>query len=139
MPTSPAVNFSGRHLVPVKDPDSARKDVIHLANGTYLAGTVVGEVASPGGTYKAYASGNVDGSQYPTHVLEYDCIFSGGVGYLGDTAGGEWRASELGVPAYRNGIFDCDELTGLDTNAVSALNARLIQGDVNTGRVLIPG
>lgn len=91
-------------------------------------------------SYKAYDQDATDGSQIPTgHVLEYPYVVSSGKHYIGDTAGAEFSQYSLTAHAWRNGLFDCADLVGLDANAISVLNARLIQGDLDTGRIVIPG
>jgi hypothetical protein len=91
-------------------------------------------------TYKAYDQDATDGSQVPTgHVLEYPYVVSSGKYYIGDTASAEYLQYTTYAHAWRNGIFDCADLVGLDANAVSVLNARLVEGDLDTGRIVIPG
>lgn len=101
--------------------------------------TTAGTAGTPG-TYKAYDQDATDGSQNPTgHVLEYPYVVSSGKYYIGDTASSEWLQYSGYAHAWRNGMFDCADLVGLDANAVSAMQARLVQGDLDTGRIVIPG
>ena len=100
--------------------------------------TTVGTAGTPG-TYAAYDIDGLLGAQYPTHILEYGFVVSGGLYYLGDTASSEHLQSYKYAPAWRGGLFDCADLVGFDVNAMTLMNARLIGGDVDTGRVLIPG
>lgn len=141
MPTAAAVTYSGNRLIPLKNPGAARKEHINLVAGTYAKGTVVGEVNATPGTYKAYATGNVDGSQNPTHILEYPCVVDGsGNVWLGDTSGSSDRGvSQKSAPAYRNGYFASEDLVGLDAGGLTKLNGRLTQGNLTTGRVMIGG
>ena len=62
--------FSNRKLEPMFRPDKVEVNNIKLtASTTYAAGTILGEVTATPGTYKTYASGNSDGSQYPKCIL----------------------------------------------------------------------
>jgi hypothetical protein len=87
-------------------------------------------------------TGNVDGTQNPTHILMYACITdaSGNVTLGSSVAAGagEWGQTQKGAPAYASGEFSCVDLVGLDAGAVTKLG-RLIQGTVSSGRVLIYG
>lgn len=135
MPTSAIVTYGGLRVEPVKAVEESHLDVIKLVNGTYAAGTLVGEVTASPGTYKAYTSGASDGSQIPSHVLEYPVIVSSSKIYLGDTVGGELQIEIPGAPAWRNGLFDIADLVGYD--ATAAVNGKFrIMGN---GRVAIPG
>lgn len=135
MPTSSIATWSGARVEPVKAVEESHLDNVKLANATYAAGTLIGEVSATPGTYKAYASGNVDGSQNPTHVLEYPIIVSGGVAYLGDTLLGDVGAPLATIPAWRGGVFDIADLVGYD--ATAAVNGKF--RPIGNGRVVIPG
>lgn len=89
--------------------------------------------------YGAYATGNSDGTQLPTGILEYPYKVSSGVIYLGDTVGSEWSNPVPYASAWRSGLFETGDLVGLDSGAVTALSARLIMGNLNRGHLLIPG
>lgn len=143
MPVAAVATYSGKKLDPISNPEDARLENINLAAGTYQSGQLVGEITGTPGTYGSYASGNVNGSQLPTHILQYAVVVdaSGNVSF-GDTAGGDLGfviVGRKGVPAFRCGYFSCADLVGLDANAVTALRARLTQGTVSAGRVMIPG
>jgi hypothetical protein len=143
MPTTAIATFGGKRLIPLKTPEDALSEVIGLkASTTFQSGMLVGEITASPGTYGPYATGNVDGTQNPTHVLQYDCITdaSGNV-TLGSsiTAGaGEWNQTQKGAPAYASGLFSTADLVGLDAGAVTKMG-RLIQGTVSSGRLLIYG
>jgi hypothetical protein len=142
MPTT-ASTFGGKRVDPLKTPDEALVEVIGLkASTTFAAGTLVGEITASPGTYGPYATGNVDGTQNPTHILMYACITdaSGNVTFGSSvTAGaGEWGQTQKGAPAYASGEFSCADLVGLDAGAVTKMG-RLIQGTVSSGRVLVYG
>lgn len=122
-------------LLPLKNAEDAAIENLQLkASSTYPAGTLVGEMSASAGIYAAYASGNTDGSQLPTHILMYSCVTdaSGNV-FMGSAASSEWGQSTTYCPAYRNGYFSCADLVGLDTNAISKLG-RLTEGVASAGR-----
>ena len=142
MPTAALLTFGGARLIPLKNAEDARMENIQLkASTTYAKGTLVGEITASPGTYGPYASGNSDGTQLPTHILEYACKTDASKNItLGDgTAGNEWGLTVKAAPAFRCGYFACEDLVGLDANAVTALKARLTAGDTTTGRIMIPG
>lgn len=92
-----------------------------------------------GGEFKAYASGNSDGSQTPLGVLAIDCYVdsSGFVTFSStssDTAtGGLWGEKHLTAPVYYGGAFSLADLTGLDANAVTKLSGRFAVGSLSAG------
>lgn len=142
MPTTAIATFGAGRVDPLKDPKDGDIEVINLkVSTTFAAGTILGEVTATPGTYAPYASGNVDGSQNPTHVLQYACVTdaSGNITFGAGPAGtSEWGQTFKGAPAYRSGEFNCADLVGLDANAVTKLG-RLVQGTVSSGRVLVYG
>jgi hypothetical protein len=130
MPTSPSTQYSGIRLDPYMDSEDSVQTAVSLVTGTYVAGTVIGEVTATPGTYKAYASGSSDGSQIPKMLLEYGCTVDGS-GNI--TMPGDIPVTRKDVPAYFAGTFRCSDLTGLDANAVTAGGWRLVSGSVSTG------
>lgn len=142
MPTTPIITFSATAVWPLKNPRAARLENLQLKpSTTFAAGTILGEITASPGVYGPYATGNVDGTQNPTHVLQYPCVTdaSGNVTFGAGPAGtSEWSQTEKAAPAYRNGLFSCADLVGLDAGAVTKLG-RLIQGTVSAGRVEIYG
>lgn len=118
------------------NPAALTSDITGLTGGgeAVTVTTPTGGVIDQPGTYGAYASGNVDGTQTPTVVLEYDVkVDSSGNVFYGDDLSGEWRQSEKGAPAYVNGIFASEDLVGLDANAVTVMQGRIYRGDTTTG------
>lgn len=89
---------------------------------------------SPAGVWKAYASGNSDGSQTPKMLLIYPCT-TDGLGHITIGDGSQYGETRTDVPAYFAGTFNTADLTGLDSNAISAANWRLISGSVSSGVV----
>lgn len=108
------------------------------ANTTLAAGTVLGEVTATPGIFKAYATGNVDGSGVARAICMYDVKSdANGVVSIGETAGGEFGNTQKCVPVYVSGIFNVADLTGLDADAVTDLKAVLISGDTTAGIIRI--
>lgn len=99
----------------------------------YARGLVVGELTTMPGTFKAYASGNTDGSQVAKGILQYACSVdvNGNV-----TLAGEFGQQQRGVPIYfgGGGVFDTTQLVGLDANAVANLGGSLVQGTLAAGQ-----
>ena len=85
------------------------------------------------GRYKAYASGNSDGSQYPKCFLTYDCVtdsFGNVFNGNGGTTAPEF-GSNTTTQAWFKGEFLVSALTGLDANALGILG-RLTVGTALT-------
>jgi hypothetical protein len=109
---------------------------IKLAPSLTLArGTLLGELSgASAGTYVAYTSGATNGAQVPKLILAYETTTDS------DSNATIGPANDLGLErphalAYGGGVFVCEELTGLDANALSVMNARLIRGSVSAGIV----
>jgi hypothetical protein len=127
--------YSNTMLQPVRNPDEARISNVNLpASVTYAAGTVLGEVTASPGTYKAYATGNSDGSQNAALILADDVKTdsSGNVFIGGQTTGSYSVGPSKTARAYRSGEFDTRDLVGLDAGAVTKLG-RLVEGTVSAG------
>lgn len=86
--------------------------------------------------YAKYTHNGTDGTQHPTHILEYGCVVTSGRVAIGDQATMEWGQTELGAPAYKAGEFSCADLVGLDQYAIDDGRCRLLEGTVDAGRVL---
>lgn len=106
-----------------------------------VAHTTVGVTAS---TYKTYASGNSDGSQFPVCALRYDCTTdaSGRIVFAivptsatTPNLGGQWGESHPDAPAWFRGTFLASKILGLDANAIP-LVGRLYQGIVSAPVVI---
>lgn len=140
MPTtySSSYELQGNRLDPLYPHDAAAQAVAIKPAGagttTLQAGTILGEVTATPGTYGAYASGNSDGTQNPNAILKYTIT----VDTSGNITGlNEWGQAVTSVEAYYMGTFRTQDLVGLDSNAVTKLNARLIEGSVTQGIVHI--
>jgi hypothetical protein len=141
MPTAATHTFTGGGIVPFYPKDARRHNVKLPASVTYARGTVLGEITATPGTFKAYASGSVDGSQNPRAVLEFDCATdaSGNVTMGGAAGGSEWGATLPAVPAFFQGTFATAELVGLDATALTNNSAwKLLNGTVSSGVLLLP-
>lgn len=130
MPTTYFQSYTNVRLVPAFDPDSALLKHCNLVAGTYAAGTLIGELTATPGTFKAYATGNADGSQLPKGFLAYGCtVDAQGNINLGGDLGGTTKSVEF----YISGYFQTQDLVGLDAGAVGALNGLLVSGTVANG------
>jgi hypothetical protein len=133
MPTTATNTFSGKRLQPSQRPQDALENAVNLAPSLNLArGTILGEITATPGTFKAYASGNSDGSQFPTAILIYDCqtdasgniTFSSSAGQVG----GFFGQTEKAAPVYQSGFFQMADLVGLDANCLTAAGWRRVAG-----------
>jgi hypothetical protein len=139
MPTSAAKTFTGLSLVPVyPEPPSPRQPVSLVASVTLARGTVLGELTATPGRFKAYASGNADGSEVPKCILEYDVVVdaSNNISIAGSGGTGEFGETFKSVPAFFGGAFKTSELTGFDANANTKLGGHLASG-TNTDGVYV--
>lgn len=129
-----SITFTCRKLEPLFNAKAARQLPIKLINSvSYVAGQVLGEVTATPGTFKAYASGNSDGSETPKGLLAVDTTTnSSGEHFFGQQAASENGVVHRHTSAFFSGTFDTNDLTGLDANAVTKLG-RLISGSVASG------
>jgi len=137
MPASPINTFSNQGLQPINDRGmKAEQFSVKLTPTQTLAkGTVMGQVTT-GGLYKAYASGNADGSQIPVGLLAYDVVVdASGNCTIG---GGDQGITYPTAPMFSCGEFSCADLTGLDAGGVTAGGWKLMYGSVSTGAVRLP-
>ncbi len=132
MPTTALNTYNaGLKLQPFMNPKEAQEIVVQLGNSlTLAAGTLLGEVTATPNVFRAYASGNVDGSQVPKVILSYPVTT--------DASGNISIANEFGVtrkscPAYYKGTFATGDLVGLDANAVTVMGSRLAIGTTSSG------
>lgn len=142
MPTTFQSYYSGVKLEPLYEAQNAPLMNVNLpASVSYARGTILGEVTATPGTYKAYASGNTDGSQNPACILAYDVqtdasaniTFSATAGQVGDTQGVQYPCA----PAYMAGTFQTADLVqsgagSIDANAVAKLG-HLVEGTTAAG------
>jgi len=140
MPTAAKNTFAVNQLLPCYRGNDALLIRVRLpASQTYVKGTVLGELSATPGTFKAYASGNSDGSQVAKAILAIDCVTDASQNVsFGGAAGSPWGETEPSAPAYISGYFSCAELTGLDAGAASALG-RVVNGTVSAGVLCVYG
>ena len=140
MPIAPITTYTTKNRLDYLFPDIPHPEInVALVTGTYAMGTLLGEVIATPGTYKPYASASTDGSQNPALILMYACVVdANGNVTLGTTAGAGEQGQFFGkaAPAYMGGSFRCQELVGLDANAITKLAARIIQGTIASGIVV---
>lgn len=121
--------YTGVKLEPYMTPNEAVTESVPFgASLTIARGTVLGIVTADG-KWKAYATGNVDGSQTARGIAQYD--------FTTDASGNVTIAGDTGVtyhtaPVYIAGTFRTTELVGLDAGAVTALG-RLVGGSTADG------
>ena len=144
MPTTPIQTWGMGRLDPFYEPDEASEQAVNLIpNTTFLKGTLLGELTATPGTFKAYATGNVDGSQVPKCVLRYDCVTdaSGFVTLGGGPAGTSEHPGEKtrSVDAFFSGYFKTTDIVGLDAGAITAMGAHLVSGVLSNGVIVLPG
>lgn len=138
MPTSALNTYSNTTVDPIFNPDDAMASMLSVAfavSSTLAAGTVVGKVTS-GGKYRAYASGNADGSQIPVGILRR-AVTTDGSGNI--TNQDEWGATFLTNAIYTQGTFLIAQLTGLDDNAVTVLKAHTDGNLVANSTIVVIG
>lgn len=144
MPTSPIQTWGMGRLDPHMDAEKAQEQAVNLIpNTTFVKGTVLGELTATPGTFKAYATGNVDGSQIPKCILRYDCV-TNATGFItlgGGPAGTSEHPGETtrSIDAFFSGVFKTTELTGLDAGGLTAMGGHLISGILSNGVVVFPG
>lgn len=128
--------LSGIRLDPVIESTTPMGEDVNLVQGTYAAGTILGERTLTPGTFAPYASSKTDGSQIPSLVLKY----SVDIGVDGHATQPEVRVNWpipqnlVCVPAYKSGVYKVADLTGLDQNAIDKLG-RLIGSE----RIMLHG
>lgn len=145
MPTTPVDSWGMKRVDPFMEPTEASELPVNLiASTTFAAGTLLGELTATPGTYKAYASGNSDGSQLPKCVLRHACVTDSagfityGDGPAGSNQDGIGPASKA-TDAFFAVILKTTDIPNLDAGAVTALGARIISGNLANGIIVIPG
>jgi hypothetical protein len=112
-----------------------------LTGGTNTAAVsvVTAGVAGTQGLYGAYDSDNTNGTQFPKGILRHACVTDAN-GYVihGDGTSAEWGQTSRSTDMWIKGTFRCEDLVGLDANAISLLG-RLINGTPAHGRLMVHG
>lgn len=147
MPTTATSTFepSANRLDPVFAPDLSRvlnvapsPSTTSTATVTYTRGLVMAEFSatSLAGVYAAYAStGSASGLNVPKGLLQYTVT----VDSSGNVAlAGEFGQTQKGCPMWMPGgaIWRIGDLTGLDSNAVTVLNATIVEGSLAAGGLI---
>lgn len=133
MPLTAQSSYSNTQLIAVYGQLTPETVAVNIAPSTTLAaGTLLGELTATPGTFKAYASGNVDGSQVPKGFLMYPVVTdaSGNITNIGD-----FGMVLKTVPMFLSGAFKTASLTGLDANALTVMNGHVISGVLANGIV----
>jgi hypothetical protein len=140
-PSALVFRYAFRGALGSANQDAATTDDTNLTGGagTAVVATPVAGVAGTQGKYNKYASGNTDGSQVPKCILRYDCVSDAdGVLTLGLDGTSEHGQTTRSIDAFFTGTFRCEDLVGLDANALSTGKMRLINGTIYHGRVTLP-
>ncbi len=127
MPASAVHTFSNQELLPAVPQEQypAFEINVALAQGTYQAGQLLGELSATPGRFGAYVDANVDGTGVAKVILERAATVdaSGNI-----TQQGEFGATRKHAAVYVAGCFRESDLVGLDANAVADLQARQVNG-----------
>lgn len=136
MPTAATTTFTDQGLQPVYDAESALEHNVALSDGTYAAGTVLGELTATAGTFAAYADAAVDGTGVAKGFLQYACVVASGLITRGTASGGgPFGETKKHAPVWFSGCFRTVDLTGFDAAALADLNGHLVNGTVADGIV----
>ncbi len=105
-------------------------EVMLQPSETVAKGTIMAELVGTG-IFVPYT-----GSEYPSCILEYDCLTdsSGGVWY--DRAFGRWDKPMWRASAFCRGYFRTTDLPNIDAHAVAILG-RLVGGTLRNGVLLV--
>lgn len=141
------IRYLENGLQPQVSPEKARRIHMQLpASVTYVAGQVMVETATAGSA-SAYAGGGaaslgVGGSTlgsssfapFNYSILEYACT-TDSTGTITNTD--QWGGTENSAPCFIAGIFNCGDLTDLDSQVIQAMNGKIITGNTTVGLVSI--
>jgi len=139
MPSAATTYYGRQKLIPVlsNGREPLRTSVQLVPSVSLAQGTVLGELTATPGTFKAYATGNTDGSQVAKCILEYTCSTdaSGNI-----TINGDFGATFPSVSAFlgnQGAEYNTADLVGLDAGALTALGGSISQGVITAGKVVI--
>jgi hypothetical protein len=132
MPTAAADTFVIDRVVPIMNADRARRYHVPLGVGTYLKGTILGEITASG-LYIAYVDAAGDGSGIARNILEYACVVDASNNItIADGSG----ATVKTAPVYMPGggiVFQGTDLVGLDASGFAELQGVILDGSLATG------
>jgi hypothetical protein len=138
MPTAPINTYGAQPITPFYNANGAL--MIEAAFGASLTlakGTVIGELTATPGEFKAYATGNADGSETAKAILPWDITTDGSKNIT--IGGGEFGVTYKTIPVYVSGYFKTTELTGLDAAGMADFAGHLVSGVLSNGILCIPG
>ncbi len=131
MPSTFTTSWTATRVDPLYRPDLALAiDIAIPISTTIPKGTVMGELTASPGVFKAYASGNVDGSQVARGILVYT-VTSDASGNI--TIEGEFGQTYKTCPVWVKGIFACSDLVGLDAAGLTNMGGALVRGPITVG------
>jgi len=105
-----------------------------LTGGTTTVATSTAGAAGTPGTWAAYSSTGAVGTQLPTHIVQYGCVFdASGNATMGTAGTSEWGQTYKSVPCYRPGpaVWRASDLVGLDQNAVDIGRILFVRGGLS--------
>ncbi len=132
MPTSAALTFTVAKLEPAYAPEMAKTDAFPINAGQFVAGEVLGFVGVSG-KLDTYATGNSDGTETAKVIAQYDMYSDGTHVSLTSDAALLPGETATDAPVYVCGFFNCSDLTGLDSGAVTDMGARIIGANTVSG------
>ncbi len=107
-----------------------------LTGGTSPATAIAQTTAGSGGpgTFGVYSNGGSGGLETAKAIASYDIITDGygRVTFGNEVAAGQFAVKHRNAPVFISGFFKCEDLTGLDSNAVTDLG-RLVRGTTTSG------
>lgn len=123
MPVSDVRIYGGQRLDPVRESSDPLTEYVNLPMGVYEAGTILGELTSQPGTFAPYAATNVDGTEVPSVILKYSVTMDTDGRAVKSNVEDSWIVPQnvVALPAYVTGVFDKDDLVGLDQYAIDTL------------------
>ena len=137
MPTTywQRTNLDANRLDPAFDEGEANELPVNLGpSETYARGEVLAEsVDTPGTFLKRDPAATLTGPA--THILRYACVTDadGNITYGGAGSVNEFPDTRLDTNAYISGIFKCEDVSGLDADALTELGGRILYGDLTAG------
>jgi hypothetical protein len=126
--------FSGTNYAGKAMPLMTLDTTLLTGGSATIAHTTFG---APAGVWKAYASGNSDGSQTPKGILQYDCVVDGAGNVSLGSVASPFGDTRKDAPVYVKGVFDTSLLTGLDATALTNANWHLLSGSTSAGVLFI--
>lgn len=136
MPTAATTTFTEAGLQPAYNAEDAKVHNVKLSDGTYAAGTAVGELTATPGTFAVYVDAASDGTGVCKGFTQYAVVVASGLVTIGTASGGgPFGQTKTYAPVYFSGAFRTVDLTGFDAAALADLNGHLVNGSVADGIV----